>query len=108
MSRMVAMEALNRGPAPADRDLWRALREPDEAAFRALFIRHSTAVYNYCFRRTASWSGAEDAVQATFATLWRRAAAGGGGQGGRPPAGIGPSDPAGDGAQRVRQRQPNA
>jgi RNA polymerase sigma-70 factor (ECF subfamily) len=76
MSRMVAMEALNRGPAPADRDLWRAVRGRDEAAFRALFIRHSTAVYNYCFRRTASWSTAEDAVQATFATLWRRAAAG--------------------------------
>lgn len=59
----------------SDAELWRALAEADDAAFRELFVRHSDAVYNFCFRRTASWSVAEDAVQATFATVWRRAVA---------------------------------
>jgi RNA polymerase sigma-70 factor (ECF subfamily) len=62
--------------AVPDADLWRRLRGGDEDAFRALFLRHSTAVYNFCFRRTASWSAAEDATQATFASLWRRARSG--------------------------------
>ena len=65
-----------RGSVDTDADLWRALNRADEGAFRELFLRHSDGVYNYCFRRTASWSAAEDAVQATFAALWRRAVAG--------------------------------
>jgi RNA polymerase sigma-70 factor, ECF subfamily len=40
-------------------------------------VRHVDAVCNFAFRRTASWSVAEDAVQATFSTLWRRARGGG-------------------------------
>jgi RNA polymerase sigma-70 factor, ECF subfamily len=59
-----------------DAELWHRLRSADEDAFRELFLRHSTAVYNFCFRRTASWSIAEDATQATLATLWRRAVKG--------------------------------
>jgi RNA polymerase sigma-70 factor (ECF subfamily) len=61
------------GGGESDAELWHRLRSADEDAFRELFMRHSTAVYNFCFRRTASWSVAEDATQATFATLWRRA-----------------------------------
>lgn len=61
------------GGGESDAELWHRLRSADEDAFRELFLRHSTAVYNFCFRRTASWSVAEDATQATFATLWRRA-----------------------------------
>jgi RNA polymerase sigma-70 factor (ECF subfamily) len=61
------------GGGDSDAELWHRLRSADEDAFRELFMRHSTAVYNFCFRRTASWSVAEDATQATFATLWRRA-----------------------------------
>ncbi len=64
------------GGGESDAELWHRLRSADEDAFRELFTRHSTAVYNYCFRRTASWSLAEDATQATFATLWRRAVRG--------------------------------
>ena len=60
----------------SDAELWHRLRTSDEDAFRELFLRHGTAVYNFCFRRTASWSAAEDAAQATFASLWRRAARG--------------------------------
>jgi RNA polymerase sigma-70 factor (ECF subfamily) len=64
-------------PAPAERieddsALWQDLRGGDREAFRALFLRHSDAVYNFAFRRTSSWAIADDVVQATFTTLWRR------------------------------------
>ncbi|MFC0623927.1 RNA polymerase sigma factor [Kribbella deserti] len=59
--------------ADPDQHLWARLREADEHALTALFHRHSDAVYNFAFRRLSSWSAAEDAVQATFTTLWRRA-----------------------------------
>jgi RNA polymerase sigma-70 factor, ECF subfamily len=60
----------------SDRDLWSRLRAADEQALAELFHRHADAVYNYAFRRVASWSTAEDVVQATFVTVWRRARAG--------------------------------
>ncbi|MGW6281622.1 RNA polymerase sigma factor [Kribbella sp. NPDC055071] len=56
-----------------DRELWERLRLADEQALTELFHRHSDAVYNFAFRRTASWSLAEDVVQATFIAVWRRA-----------------------------------
>ncbi len=59
-----------------DRVLWDRLRRADEQALSELFHQHSDAVYNFAFRRTASWSLAEDVVQATFAALWRRARSG--------------------------------
>ena len=52
-----------------DRELWSRLRSADEAALTDLFHRHSDAVYNFAFRRTSSWSAAEEVVQATFTTL---------------------------------------
>jgi RNA polymerase sigma factor (sigma-70 family) len=73
MSQVVRMSVGTAGGGESDAELWHRLRSADEDAFRELFMRHSTAVYNFCFRRTASWSVAEDATQATFATLWRRA-----------------------------------
>ena len=76
MSRVVVMNASLSGPARSDPDLWHAVGSGDELAFRELFLRYSDMVYNYCFRSTGSWSLAEDAVQATFAALWRRAVAG--------------------------------
>lgn len=63
------------GRSRPDADVWRELGQSDESAFRVLFERHHQGVYTYCFRRTASWAVAEDAVQATFLTLWRRAVA---------------------------------
>jgi RNA polymerase sigma-70 factor (ECF subfamily) len=60
----------------SDRDLWSRLRSADQHALTDLFHRHSDAVYNFAFRRTSSWSAAEDVVQATFTSLWRRARAG--------------------------------
>ncbi len=67
------------GPGQAvitDRELWDRLRLADDQALAELFHRHSDAVYNFAFRRTASWSQAEDVVQATFTAVWRRARAG--------------------------------
>ena len=55
--------------------LWARLGAADPVALTELFDRHSGAVYNFAFRRTASWSSAEEITQATFLTLWRRAAA---------------------------------
>lgn len=55
-----------------DLELWRRASEHDGAAFGQLFERHSQAVYNHCFRRTASWSSAEDLTSIVWAEVWRR------------------------------------
>ncbi len=56
----------------SDGQLWADAADGDEAAFGLLFDRHVKAVYNHCFRLSASWSTAEDATQAVFLTAWRR------------------------------------
>ena len=61
-------------PVVTDSDAWDALRSGDSDALAVLFDRHGKAVYNFAFRRTSSWSVAEEALQATFTTVWRRAA----------------------------------
>jgi RNA polymerase sigma factor (sigma-70 family) len=55
-----------------DSELWRRANEHDGKAFGELFERHSTAVYNHCFRRTASWSRAEDLTSVVFLEAWRK------------------------------------
>lgn len=62
--------------APADRELWARLADAEDAALTELYRRHCDAVYNFAFRRTASWAAAEDVVQATFTAVWRRACSG--------------------------------
>jgi RNA polymerase sigma-70 factor (ECF subfamily) len=57
----------------SDGQLWRRLCAGDADALTAVYERYVDAIYNFAFRRTASWSVAEEAVQATFTTLWRRA-----------------------------------
>ncbi|MDT5038145.1 MAG: hypothetical protein QOE03_3330 [Micromonosporaceae bacterium] len=59
---------------PNDRQLWADAVGGDESAFAVLFDRHVRAVYNHCFRLTASWADAEDVAQVTFLTAWRRRA----------------------------------
>ena len=61
------------GGVPDDRGLWSRLAHADDAALTELYRRHCDAVYNFAFRRTASWAAAEDVVQATFTAVWRRA-----------------------------------
>ena len=63
--------------AESDQATWSRLCVGDPEALTAIYERHVDTVYNFAFRRTASWSVAEDAVQATFSTLWRRARGGG-------------------------------
>jgi len=55
-----------------DDELWRRARDHDGTAFGELFERHATAVYNHCFRRTASWSTAQDLTSIVFLEAWRR------------------------------------
>jgi RNA polymerase sigma-70 factor (ECF subfamily) len=59
-----------------DAEVWDALRAGDADALAVLFDRHSKAVYNFAFRRTSSWTTAEEVLQLTFTTVWRRAADG--------------------------------
>ncbi|PZS01932.1 MAG: RNA polymerase subunit sigma-70 [Pseudonocardiales bacterium] len=55
-----------------DGDLWRRAARGDSVAFGVLFERHVDTVYTHCFRRTASWSDAEDLVSVVFLEAWRR------------------------------------
>jgi RNA polymerase sigma factor (sigma-70 family) len=57
---------------PPDGDLWACAADGSGTAFGMLFDRHARAVYNHCFRLTASWSAAEDLTQATFLLAWRK------------------------------------
>jgi RNA polymerase sigma factor (sigma-70 family) len=57
----------------SDAELWaRAVESRDGAAFGQLFERHGDSVYNHCYRRTGSWSTAEDLTSAVFLQAWRR------------------------------------
>jgi RNA polymerase sigma factor (sigma-70 family) len=59
--------------ALSDGQLWsRAVGQRDGDAFGQLFERHSNAVYNHCFRRTGSWSVAEDLTSVVFLEAWRK------------------------------------
>lgn len=57
---------------PPDGDLWQQAAKGDPSAFAALFERHINAVYTHCFRRTGSWSAAEDLASVVFLEAWRR------------------------------------
>jgi RNA polymerase sigma factor (sigma-70 family) len=56
---------------PSDSDLW-AASGTDASAFGELFERHVDAIYNHCFRRSGSWSMAEDLASRVFLTAWRK------------------------------------
>ena len=58
--------------AAPDRQLWAQTRQGDPEAFGALYERHVDAVLNHCFRRTGSWSLAEDLTSSVFLETWRR------------------------------------
>ena len=55
-----------------DDECLQALASGSDQAFTVLFERHSDAVYNCAFRRTASWSAAEDIAETVFLELWRQ------------------------------------
>src|SRR5579863_4553475 len=56
----------------SDSVLWARSREGNADAFTALFRRHSTTIYTYCFRRLGDWADAEDALALVFLEAWRR------------------------------------
>jgi Sigma-70 region 2 len=56
----------------SDRALWELAAGGNGEAFGQLFDRHCRAVYNHCFRLTASWSTAEDLTSTTFLLAWRQ------------------------------------
>jgi RNA polymerase sigma factor (sigma-70 family) len=55
-----------------DARLWARACAGDHSAFGDLFVRHANRIHNYCFRRTGSWTLAEDATSQTFMEAWRR------------------------------------
>ena len=56
---------------PSDERLVVEARAGGGAAFGLLFERYGDAIYNYCFRPTASWSSAEDLTSVVFLEAWR-------------------------------------
>jgi RNA polymerase sigma-70 factor (ECF subfamily) len=55
-----------------DGELWSMASEQRSAPFGELFERHEKTVYNYCFRRTGSWSTAQDLTSVVFLEAWRK------------------------------------
>lgn len=52
-------------------DLTSRLRSGDQEAMAQIFHDSLDRVYNYCYRRTGSWSAAEDIAAAVFLEVWR-------------------------------------
>lgn len=55
-----------------DSRLWREAVAGRTDAFGELFVRHARPIFDYCLRRTGSWSSAEDLTSAVFLEAWRR------------------------------------
>jgi RNA polymerase sigma factor (sigma-70 family) len=69
-----ALACAKRDGAKSDRDLLRRFVEAhDEGAFDALLQRHGPMVLSVCRRTLPGWQDVEDAFQATFLTLARKA-----------------------------------
>jgi RNA polymerase sigma factor (sigma-70 family) len=58
-------------PPIASASLVDELRRGSRAAMSTVFSEHVDTIYNYCRRRTGSWSVAEDLTSAVFLEVWR-------------------------------------
>jgi RNA polymerase sigma factor (sigma-70 family) len=58
----------------AEVELWRRAVAGDAQAFGLIFDLHARTIYNFCFRRTANWAEAEDAMSEVFLVAWKRRA----------------------------------
>ena len=56
----------------ADRELWQQAASGDGDAFAEVYRRYADRIYGYCFRRTASWSTAQDLTSVVFLEAWRK------------------------------------
>jgi len=56
-----------------DGELLLRVAEGERAAFEALYARYARPVYGFALRRLGDRGRAEDAVQETFASIWRSA-----------------------------------
>jgi RNA polymerase sigma-70 factor, ECF subfamily len=56
-----------------DGQLLRRIADGDRTAFDALYERYARSVYGLALRRLGDRDGAEDALQETFASVWRSA-----------------------------------
>jgi RNA polymerase sigma-70 factor (ECF subfamily) len=61
------------GDAPTDAELIGRIAAGDANAFEALYHRYVRSVFGLALRRLGDRMGAEDAVQETFAAIWRSA-----------------------------------
>lgn len=52
-------------------NLVKDLRRGDRTAMAVLFEDHFEVLYNYCYRRTGSWSSAEDLASTVYLQAWR-------------------------------------
>jgi RNA polymerase sigma-70 factor (ECF subfamily) len=59
--------------APSDGDLISRIGAGDASAFEALYQRYARSVFGLALRRLGDRMRAEDAVQETFAAIWRSA-----------------------------------
>jgi RNA polymerase sigma-70 factor (ECF subfamily) len=62
------------GPGPTDGQLIQRVGERDAGAFELLYRRYARPVFGLALRRLGDRMRAEDAVQETFAAIWRSAA----------------------------------
>jgi RNA polymerase sigma-70 factor (ECF subfamily) len=60
-------------PSVSDGDLIRRVAKRDANAYEALYRRYSRSVFGLALRRLGDRGRAEDAVQETFASIWRAA-----------------------------------
>src|SRR5712691_1881898 len=61
------------GPAPTDGQLIQRVGAGDAGAFELLYRRYARSVFGLALRRLGDRMRAEDAVQETFAAIWRSA-----------------------------------
>src|SRR4051812_48717786 len=76
LNRVIRTAADRAGSPATDRDLLRRFADGDEAAFEALVRRHTGLVLGVCRRALGNDQDAEDACQATFLILARKAGSG--------------------------------
>jgi RNA polymerase sigma-70 factor (ECF subfamily) len=68
-----SQEALEEDRGASDGDLIRRVAGRDSNAFEALYRRYARSVFGLALRRLGDRMRAEDAVQETFAAVWRSA-----------------------------------